>query len=144
MAENQEYPLTFLRGIPNKSPQFFDSNDQITGGIFRPADEQLPVDDFYELSINWEDDSSILNITLQSRLEDGELHFKGGAARISRQKIDEMQQEPPYKGVVKYRRSPLIDNKYHGDLLLQRDACDEKARKKALRERLRRAIIEVL
>jgi hypothetical protein len=135
------YPPTLLRGIPNKSIQFFDSQGQVTGNVFRPHDNQEPKNGYYEISINWEDDEKAEDFTLHEPLSDGSYHHKGGVARLSLERIDAMRKETPWVGAVEYCREPIANNNYHGNLLLSEDTVKNKNNKKALLARLRFVII---
>lgn len=139
------YPPTLLRGIPNKNPQFFDNQGQVTGNVFRPNDGQEPENGFYKISINWEDDDRVEDFTLHERLEDGSYHYKGGAARVSLERIDAMRRETPWVGTVEYCREPINGiNNYHGNLLLTEDRVKNKNSKRALLARLRRTITVII
>jgi hypothetical protein len=139
------YPTTLLRGIPNKSAQFFDSQGEVTGNVFRPFDGQNPENGYYEISINWEDNKGVENFTVRESLSDGSFHYKGGVARVSLEKIGAMQSEAMWDGSVKYCRAPIIGiNDYHGNLLLNKDKVENKTSKKALLARMKFIIIEVI
>jgi hypothetical protein len=139
------YPPTLLRGIPNKSDQFFDSQGQVTGNVFRPYDGQEPKNGFYEISINWEDDDRAEDFTLHERLEDGSYHYKGGAVRVSLKRIDAMRKEAPWVGTVEYCREPIFGvNDYHGNLLLIEDRVKNKNSRRALLARLQLMITVVI
>lgn len=139
------YPPSFLRGIPNRNPQFFDNQGNVTGGVFRPHDQQLPENGFYKISINWEDNAGVENFTLNERLDDGSYHYNGGAARVSLERLELMRQDPPWVGSVEYNREPIAEiNEYHGNLLLNEDRIVNRISKKALLARLRLTVIAVV
>lgn len=139
-----DYPPTMLRGIPNKSIQFFDSRGKVTGNVFRPYDGQEPKNGFYEVSVNWEDDDETEKFTLHEQLEDGSYHYKGGVARVSLERIDAMRQEDPWIGAVEYGRDPIEGNDYHGNLLLSESRVESKISKRALLAKLQLTIIAVI
>jgi hypothetical protein len=144
MLPDPDYPSNFLRGIPNKSPQFFDSREQVTGNIFRPHDDQNPENGFYEISINWEDDDAVESFTLRELKDDGSYRYKGGVARVSLERINQMQQEPAWNGAVDYNRDPIEGNNYHGNLFLDENKLQNKNNKKALMARLQLTILHVV
>ena len=113
--------------------------------MFRPHDDQEPVNGFYKISINWEDDDTVKGFTLRERLVDGSYHYKGGAARISLEKIEAMQRDPPWMGTVGYCRDPINGvNDYHGNLLLTEERVRNKNSKRALLARMQLLITEVI
>ena len=139
------YPPSLLRGIPNKGNQFFNSRGEVTGNIFRRYDGQEPVNGFYEISINWEDDESVEDFTLHELNEDCSFHYKGGAARVILERINSMRQEPPWIGSIDYCREPIVGiNIYHGNLLLEQGRIENKTSRKALLARLKFTIANVI
>jgi hypothetical protein len=143
-----DYPPTFLRGIPNKTGQFFDNRGDVTGGIFRPHDHQQPNNGYYEISINWEDNDGVEDFTLRETNEAGDYRFKGGAAKVSLEGIHEIQQDPMWNGAVAYNREPINEdnyrNDYHGNLLLNQVNVSNKDSKRALLAQLRLAVVRVI
>lgn len=152
VRNNDEYPPTLLRGIPNKSPQFFDTLGSVTGYIFKPHSDQQPVNGFYKESINWEDDDTVEVFTLSQRKPDNTLKFKGGVARVLREEINRMMEEVPYANTVAYNRERIVanpdegieGNPYHGNLLLDETRVDSSVMKKAFFSRLKRTIDDVI
>jgi len=151
MPLNGEYPATFLRGIPHDGNQYFDNRGNATGYIFRPHSNQQPANGFYEQSINWEDNDTVVRFTLSERKSDNTLRYKGGAARVLREEIDRIGQEVPFIGVVAYNRDPIEansakgieENPYHGNLLLHEGRVNS-AMRKAVFARLKLTIKEVI
>ena len=74
-----------------------------------------------EQSINWEDDESATEFTLNQRRDDGELQFKTGVAIIPRAEVDRLNRQPTVSGILSYERQTLEDNPYHGNILLRSD-----------------------
>ena len=134
MIPEDNYPPTFLRGIPHKGPQYFDSQGEVLGYIFRPNDDAIPEAGVFKVSINWEDDATVEAFTLNARQDDGNLHYRGGVARVSLEKINLMRQEPPYAGTVQYHREAIRGNEYHGNLLLNEDRVRGSSRKAFFRK----------
>lgn len=142
-----EFPPTCLRGIPNKEPQYFSTTGDVTGYIFRPHSEQNPnKKGWYELSINWEDDSTVEKFTQQTLKDDGSLKYIGGVARVGRSRIEKLGKEEQFNGYINFERSPLPENSFHGNLLLHQDKVKQasKARRNAFYGRLADIVVEVI
>jgi len=71
-----------------------------------------------EGSINWHDDDVALAHTLTQRKGDGTLQFQAGVAVLPREHIDRLSCLRFVAGKLRYERSPLAGNPYHGNLLL--------------------------
>ena len=78
-------------------------------------------DDWDELSINWEDDGDALEFALNQRKDNGELQFRIGVVVIPRNKIDELNMLPTARGNLAYERQPSETNRYHGNILLNKN-----------------------
>lgn len=111
------HPNNFLRGIPNDS--YLIEDGSIGAHLFHFEEAHSREDGWIEQSINWEDDDSVLGLTLNQRKEDGEIQFKAGAVRIPRDEIDRLSRQPTVNGIISYERKPLDNNPYHGNLLLR-------------------------
>ena len=110
-----DYPENIIKGIPNKDCLI---EGRIVGSNLFHFNQ--PRDDGgVEQSINWEDDESVVDLTLNQRKADGELQFKEGVARLPRSEIDRLNERPTISGLISYERSPLDGNPHHGNLLLQ-------------------------
>jgi hypothetical protein len=108
-SELPEYPTCCLRGL--RSPGHLD-NGIIKTEAYLP-DLRTLKDGWAETSINWEDDTAVCEFTLAKRAQ-----AEHGAARLERTEIDRIaSQVPDCRGKVRYVRSPLPDNIYHGDIL---------------------------
>jgi len=126
MSTNK-FPPSFLRGIPND--KFIDEDGQPSPNIFRPHDTQPLIDDWYKISINWEDDENALDFTLLQKKDDDSFHFKGGVARLDKTKLDILINEFPCSGNVDYERDKKKDNRYHGNLLLYKTLSEKRLRR---------------
>lgn len=71
----------------------------------------------WESSINWEDDSEVINFTL-SQKKRNKIHFKFGVVMLNKSDIDEINRKPTINNIISYERNPKPENKYHGNLLL--------------------------
>jgi hypothetical protein len=114
------FPDNCLRGIPND--QHLLDEGRVAPHLFHFKPEQSArTDGWIEQSINWEDDSSVVEFTLNQRKENGELQFRAGVAIISRSEIDRFNGRPAISGVLSYERQRLENNPFHGNLLLRED-----------------------
>lgn len=149
--KTNNFPPSFFRGIPNNSEQFIDTLGNPTGNIFRPHSKQVPIDSYYNMSINWEDDDTVLAFTLDQRNSQDEIKFKGGVAKIEKSEIDKINFEPPFLNSISYNRRPIRrncfksvkKNLYHGNLLLHEARFVDKNGRRAFLSRLKRTIIKV-
>lgn len=112
------FPSHFLRGIPDSGSQFFHEPDRVATCAF--YFEKNPTrDGVWEQSVNWKDDQRACEYTLLQRKTDGSIRFRGGAAILPRRILDRLSQEsPPVRGRLSYERCPLLENPYHGNILL--------------------------
>ena len=118
------YPENSIKGIPNND--FLIEGRNVASHLFHF--EQTRDDGAVAQSINWEDGASVIDFTLNQRKENGELQFRAGVAIIPRSEIDRLCRLPTIGGLLSYERSPLEENPYHGNLLLQRDVPKQKMR----------------
>jgi len=112
-----KYPRNSIKGIPNND--FVIADGSVGSHLFHFRDEHKRDDGWVEQSINWEDDESVIDFTLQQKKEDGELQFKAGVAIVPRSEIDRLKNRPTIKGMLSYERRPLDNNPYHGNFLLK-------------------------
>jgi hypothetical protein len=115
------YPDEFLRGIPNSD--FIGEDGFPTSDLFhfKPRDHTVREDNFIEESINWKDDEGAIIQLLDQRKDDNSIQFKGGIAVLSRNHLDQIISSPSVRGQLSYERREILNNKYHGNLLLQKD-----------------------
>jgi hypothetical protein len=64
-----------------------------------------------EVSVNWEDDSSVLEFTFRTRPKDV------GVARLPTSEIYEQNKKPGSPDLMSVERDELKDNKYHGNIV---------------------------
>jgi hypothetical protein len=116
----KEYPNNCIKGIPDKN---FLTPDKTRCGshLFHFKIIANRNDKLIETSINWEDDSSVIEFTFNQSNPDGNKQFKAGIALIPRIEIDKIKQLSFAKGRLSYERRPEKHNKYHGNLLLRED-----------------------
>jgi len=112
------FPDNCIKGIPNSD--FLLADGSAASHLFYFKKEQARVDGWIEQSINWEDDDSAVEFTLNQRKENGEKQFKAGVAIVPRNEIDRLGRLPTVdKGILSYERQCLENNHYHGNILLQ-------------------------
>ena len=111
------YPDRCIRGIPDNS--FLTDDGSIGTHLFYFFDKHNRDDGWVEQSINWEDDDTVIEFSLQQKKVDGSLQFKAGIVLIPREEVDRLNNLPTVKGLISYERRPLEDNSYHGNILLK-------------------------
>ena len=93
--------------------------------IFEPNEKRK--DDFQEASINWVDDSNaytqILNQMNKRKPEEFQFTYGYAIAKLS--ELNRTLAPFKNKGIFGYERDKLVDNPYHGNLLLKKDVYDE-------------------
>jgi len=114
---NMNYPTNCIRGIANDS--FLDEDGSPAPHLFYFQDGHLRGDGWDEQSINWEDDDSVIEFSLNQRREDGAVQFRAGVTIIPRNELDRLNNRPTIQGMLSYERQPLDNNPYHGNILLQ-------------------------
>jgi hypothetical protein len=114
------YPDKLLKGIPRNciTQEGFPSSE-----IFHFKRENSPEreDGFIENSINWNDDENALKFTLSQKKKDGSIQFESGVAVILKNELDRLKKLPLFKPFFDYERNSLLDNPYHGNLLLREE-----------------------
>jgi hypothetical protein len=113
------FPENCIRGIPNNS--FLNDDGSVGSHLFYFDLTQTPKDGWFENSINWEDDDSVVEFTLRQEKLDGNLQFNGGLVIVPTEELNRLRNRPTIKSLLSYRREPLPDNPFHGDLLLRDD-----------------------
>ncbi|MCI0485871.1 MAG: hypothetical protein L0229_04640 [Blastocatellia bacterium] len=109
------FPDNCIRGVPNTS--FLNDEGSVGSHLFYFTNGRD--DGWIEQSINWEDDDSVVEFTLQQRKADGELQFKAGAVVVPLEEIDRLNNRPTVKGLLSCERKPLKNNPSHGNILLR-------------------------
>ena len=119
------YPDTFLRGLS--------TDDCVSDGIVSSAAFQLHFEPHLlrngcaASSVGWEDDGSVIDVMMRQE-KDGEPQFKAGLARFQRESIDRLMKSPAFARVLSYDREPLVENPYHGNLLVSSTATKTQKR----------------
>lgn len=118
------YPDKMLRGISSFA--------YIEQGILQDEVFKLdPVreDGYCEISITWYDNQDAFNV-LMSQMSDrrSELQFKAGAAELDRGELNRKMKHHFISSNMKYERSPSLNNKYHGNILVK-NCLDKKIKR---------------
>ena len=112
------YPKNSIKGIPNDS--YLIEGRRVASHLFHfDQTRDARVDGVVEQSINWADNESVIDFTLNQKKDNGDLQFRAGVAILPRSEIDRLSRLPAIRGLLSYERSPLDGNPYHGNLLLQ-------------------------
>ena len=120
------FPDNCIRGILNHTYM----NDDGTIGahlFYLDPSEKLPDKD--EVSINWQEQDSVIAFSLDQKNKDGTFQFKYGVVILPRKEIDRLSMQPTIKGLLSYEKREKEDNQYHGNILL-----DKKASKKTMKQ----------
>lgn len=115
-----DFPLNCIKGVKHSS--LFCPDGSPSADLFF-VDLRYPRDDgWIEQSINWEDDNSVIDFTLNQKKEDGEIRFKAGVVIIPRNEIDLLSRQPTIIDTLSYERKKdpdYAENPYHGNILLK-------------------------
>lgn len=109
------YPDNCISGIPLKDHLTKDGQVATHHFYFKQENEKK----WKGKSINWEDNSTVIGFTLNQRKPDSTLQFKVGVAIIPRRQIDRINRLPNIDGLLSYERQTLVDNPFHGNILLR-------------------------
>ncbi len=112
------YPENCIRGIPTKDNI---KDGKILSNLFEFKIIVDRHDGLMEQSINWEDDETVINFTLNQKKDDGTFQFKIGLVILSRIELDQLNKKYVMGGILSYERQTRDDNPYHGNLLLPSD-----------------------
>lgn len=129
IANKNDYPEEFLRGVPNDSEQCITPEGYPMQGVFKFDDyDSERKDGFQELSINWLDDENAVTVLLnQINTRKNVPQFQGGYCRLERAKIASLQAY--LDGFLFYERRPIkadekigiSENPYHGNILMKQN-----------------------
>jgi hypothetical protein len=126
MNSLMDIPKTCLKGIPRTEHVYEDGSPSTHLFEFKDTNRG---DGYSEQSINWEDNPSVVDFTLNQKKDDGSFQFKIGVAILPREEIDRINKQPTVNGVLSYERAPLDGNDYHGNILLSRSVSTKMCRK---------------
>jgi hypothetical protein len=107
------YPPSCLRAIEKKS-QLLGKN-MVHPSLFEPDTRTLRSDGYIDTSVNWEDDTSAIEITKRN----GNCHY--GIARLSTHDIEQLIEQnaemDDTRNTIICEKDPILpDNPYHGNL----------------------------
>ena len=103
------YPANCIRGIRSKQDIYNDR--QVAPGAFQFKKNNERQDGFLEVSVNWEDDASVSNFTLnQKKGNSEEFEFKAGYAVVSLDRLCYILEHFLTAGQVAYERR-LVNGK---------------------------------
>lgn len=128
----EEFPDYCLRGLTKND---IGPTKDISSNVFYP-DERTGAnraDGGMEKSINWEDDDTVVSVTLRE--------YPTGYARISRVGIHAINNLPGANGCISYERSPQPNNKYHGNIVYKSGLT--KSHKRAIASSLILACVDI-
>ena len=110
------YPDNCIKGIPNNT--FVLGDGSVASHFFEFKENSARQDGLHEQSINWEDDESVIEFTLNQKKDNGECKYKSGVAILERYEIDRLSNRPTVNKVLSYERNIISGNKYHGNILI--------------------------
>lgn len=117
-----DFPLAFIRGIP-KLDNINKERNTVMAALFIPNSKtsQTRSDQGQEISINWEDDGTVLSFTLTMPKENNltSLAFPHGAVRLLTEVLDEVNNKPATANTLTYERNTLENNPYHGNIVFK-------------------------
>lgn len=135
------YPANFLRGIRSEADFRGDGRVWETAFEFDPNDDRD--DGFLESSVNWEDNSSVIDFTLNQKKGDSEEYeFKAGCAVISLEKLSKILEREIESGMFSYERRPLAGNPHHGNLLMEASVARNKREKRWITTGIAFAVVD--
>ena len=117
-----DFPNLCIRGI-QKAKHVHTDTDTVSSLLFIPDNRtrELRSDGGDETSINWEDNDSVLEFTLDSKDENNptSLAFPHGAVKLPRKILDEVVNSPTTYDSIKYERQELPHNPFHGNIVFR-------------------------
>jgi hypothetical protein len=117
-----DFPDNCIRGI-QKIKYVHQDTDTVSSQLFLPNERTSKdrPDKGQETSINWEDNDTVLEFTLDSRDENDQtkLAFPHGAVRLPRHVIDKVINEANTINAITYERNKLPNNNFHGNIVFR-------------------------
>jgi hypothetical protein len=115
------YPDNCIRGVANDS---FIVKGELSPHLFYFRKEDIRPDGWSEQSINWEDDTDAIGFTLRQR-KNKKIHYQIGIVIIPRSELDRIRDKYRNLNIFTYERKRTGRNKYHGNMLLNKDEIDK-------------------
>jgi hypothetical protein len=113
-----DFPASCLRGIRKQNQ--ITPEGGVSAEVFYPdrRTAENRKDGGAEISINWEDEETVLVFTLEFKVG-GQYQFPHGAVRLALSEIDRINRLPSSTGALTYERTPLPDNPHHGNIVFR-------------------------
>ena len=126
-----DYPEKFLRGLQNGD--CITKEGSVSASAFQFHDNNKRQSDFKESSINWFDDDGAAKEILEKakinkKNQQEEFQFKYGYLVLNKKSLDFMITLNTCKDKLCYERYPIEDNKYHGNLLINKNLSKQTER----------------
>lgn len=135
------YPANCIRGI--RSEADFRDDGRVWDSAVEFEKNNKRQDDFLEASVNWEDDRSVVEFTLnQKKGDSNEFEFKAGCAVISLERLNKILEREIEAGIFFYERRPIAGNPYHGNLLLAATVAANKREKRFITTGIAFAVVD--
>ena len=117
-----DFPDNCIRGIQKLKNVYQDTNT-VSAQLFIPDERTIKnrSDGGQETSINWEDDETVLDFTLNQKDENDQnrLLFPNGAVKLPRSEMDKLIADANISNAISYERNPLANNVYHGNIVFR-------------------------
>lgn len=141
MTQPNDFPDFCIRGLHSKD-DLSDDGKYAGMTLFYPDERTANrrTDQGAETSVNWEDDATVMQFTLNQRKND-QLQFAWGAVQLPRSEVDRINSLPRTKDALIPERAPQADNPYHGNIVY--NANLSKPTKKGIAQALALAASEV-
>ena len=122
MPEKIDFADFCIRGI--KSDSDIQDGHLISANAYNPnfCPENPRDDGFYETSINWKDDDSVLQFSLFLKKDD-RFAYKCGVVELPREALDRAKRFAFAENNFDYERQPKpdINNEFHGNILFHKN-----------------------
>lgn len=115
---SNDFPENCLRGVFS-SKHIVKETGGVSFEVFIPNTKtsENREDRGEEVSINWEDDESVLEFTLNCRKENGYFLFPNGAVKLKHKYINRINTLPTMENPISCERREIKDNPYHGNIV---------------------------
>ncbi len=116
------YPNDFWRGVSSEQ-QIHENHANSQAFTFKENPERN--DNYFEMSINWNDDPQSIEVLLKQRKANGDIQFKMGAVNIELKLLKRCLFALVQSEKLSYERASIPENEYHGNLLLRSDVSKQ-------------------